>query len=307
MKLRHVEVVHFVLKTGSVSAAAAMLHVSQPTVTKVLAHAEQQLGFQLFARTGGRLRATPEAEALRPRLARLYEELISLDTLAEQLRQGEVGELKVGAVPALGMSVLPEVVRRFRESHPGAGIHFHVMPFDRTAAAVLDGELDLALTLEPPEATGLYAERLGTIELLALLPSTLATHANPVSPGRLSLSELIRHPFIQLPETDPLTTLLRAACAQADGALHAHTEVQAGYMALPLVASGLGVAVVDAYTAAGINDSRTSFFALEPPVRVGVHAISAVDRPRPVLSTHFLDLCRQGLSCAPIMAPGSGA
>jgi DNA-binding transcriptional LysR family regulator len=50
MRLRQIEVFHAVYSTGSMTSAAAMLNVSQPSVSKVLAHAEQQLGYLLFER-----------------------------------------------------------------------------------------------------------------------------------------------------------------------------------------------------------------------------------------------------------------
>ena len=55
MNLRHIEVFHAVYVNGSVSAAARMLNVSQPSVSKVLRHAESLLGFELFQRAAGRL------------------------------------------------------------------------------------------------------------------------------------------------------------------------------------------------------------------------------------------------------------
>ncbi|MBT8142476.1 MAG: LysR family transcriptional regulator [Gammaproteobacteria bacterium] len=51
MRLRHIEVFHAVYLTGSVSGGARALNVSQPTVSKVLKHAEDQLGFKLFHRS----------------------------------------------------------------------------------------------------------------------------------------------------------------------------------------------------------------------------------------------------------------
>ena len=64
MRLRHIEIFQAIRQTGSVSAAAQLLHVSQPAVTKVLQHAELQLGFPLFLRVRGKLQPTPEALAL---------------------------------------------------------------------------------------------------------------------------------------------------------------------------------------------------------------------------------------------------
>ncbi len=50
MRLRHIEVFQAIVQTGSISAAARLLNVSQPNVSRVLTHAEQQLGFALFER-----------------------------------------------------------------------------------------------------------------------------------------------------------------------------------------------------------------------------------------------------------------
>jgi DNA-binding transcriptional LysR family regulator len=55
MRLRHIEIFHAVYTTGSITNAAKLLYVSQPSVSKVLAHAELQLGFQLFKRAKGKL------------------------------------------------------------------------------------------------------------------------------------------------------------------------------------------------------------------------------------------------------------
>ena len=48
MKLKHIEVFNAVMLTGSVSAAARLLHVTQPAITQTLQHAELQLGYALF-------------------------------------------------------------------------------------------------------------------------------------------------------------------------------------------------------------------------------------------------------------------
>ena len=53
MRLRHIEIFHAIYTTGSITNAAKLLHVSQPSVSKVLSHAEYQLGFKLFERIKG--------------------------------------------------------------------------------------------------------------------------------------------------------------------------------------------------------------------------------------------------------------
>ncbi|MBC6403821.1 MAG: LysR family transcriptional regulator [Hyphomonadaceae bacterium] len=62
MKLRHIEIFYAVYVTGSVSGAAKSLNVSQPTVSKVLKHAEIRIGFDLFHRQKGKLYPTGKAD-----------------------------------------------------------------------------------------------------------------------------------------------------------------------------------------------------------------------------------------------------
>lgn len=75
MRLRHIEIFQAIRQTGSISGAAQLLHVSQPAVTKVLQHAEQQLGFPLFLRVKGKLQATPEALELEHEVDKVSESL----------------------------------------------------------------------------------------------------------------------------------------------------------------------------------------------------------------------------------------
>ena len=64
MNIRQIEIFRAVMQAGSITGAAHLLHVSQPGVSRMLAHIELQLGLALFERTRGKLRPTPEAQAL---------------------------------------------------------------------------------------------------------------------------------------------------------------------------------------------------------------------------------------------------
>ena len=78
MRLKHIEVFHAVMLTGSVSAASRLLHVTQPAVTQALQHAELQLGYALFTRQRRRLIPTREAQALYPEVQALMSQLESV-------------------------------------------------------------------------------------------------------------------------------------------------------------------------------------------------------------------------------------
>src|SRR3546814_15604985 len=86
MRLRHIEIFEAIRRTGSLTEAAAALHISQPAASKLLAHAEAQLGFKLFERVRGRLVATREAEILTPEVSRPNQALNSVRRLAARRR-----------------------------------------------------------------------------------------------------------------------------------------------------------------------------------------------------------------------------
>ena len=88
MRLRHIEVFNAVMHTGSVSAAARLINISQPAVSRTLQHAELQLGFALFQRSKGRLTPTSEALALLPHMEKLFGQLEEVQRLADSLRKG---------------------------------------------------------------------------------------------------------------------------------------------------------------------------------------------------------------------------
>ncbi|HCQ49461.1 MAG TPA: LysR family transcriptional regulator, partial [Achromobacter sp.] len=99
MRLRHIEIFEAIRRTGSLTEAAAALHISQPAASKLLAHAEAQLGFKLFDRVKGRLVATREAEILTPEVARLNQDLNSVRRLVANLRDRPHGRLAGGGGP----------------------------------------------------------------------------------------------------------------------------------------------------------------------------------------------------------------
>ena len=89
MRLRHIEIFHAIYTTGSITNAAKILHVSQPSVSKVLSHAELQLGFNLFDRVKGRLIPTDEAEMLFDEVDKIYQQMRSIKNTAQNIKKSE--------------------------------------------------------------------------------------------------------------------------------------------------------------------------------------------------------------------------
>ncbi|MEX2742207.1 LysR family transcriptional regulator [Rhizobium mongolense] len=106
--LRHIEVFHAVMTTGSVTGAADMLKTSQPTVSRELARFEYLIQIKLFERIRGRLRPTAHALQLFEEVQRAYFGLDRIVRTATSLRRFEQGQLSIVCLPVFSQSLLPQ-------------------------------------------------------------------------------------------------------------------------------------------------------------------------------------------------------
>ena len=97
MNLRHMEVFHAIMRTGSVTGAARSLNVTQPAVSAVLKHCESQLKMKLFTRVTGRLQPTAEARAIFPEIAAIFGRVEAVNSLTQDLVGGRLGTLSIAA------------------------------------------------------------------------------------------------------------------------------------------------------------------------------------------------------------------
>ena len=148
---RHIEIFQAIRQAGSVSGAAQLLHVSQPAVTKVLQHAEQQLGFPLFLRVRGKLQPTPEALELEREVDKVTESLQGVRRLAQSLRRKPGHSLRIGATPALALSLLPPAIHEWVQRYPDIACELSSAHSRELVQNLLMREIDVALTLQPPD------------------------------------------------------------------------------------------------------------------------------------------------------------
>ncbi len=146
-----------VARRGSISGAAESLHVSQPALSQALAELGRRLDAPLLERAGRRRRMT---EAGREVL-RFAEETLAgaeaLDRRLAMLRGGEGGMLHVGMIDAASLYVLPEVVRRYREAHPGVDLKLTVDTSNALLHRLRAFDLDLAFVVGPVQEQDLSA------------------------------------------------------------------------------------------------------------------------------------------------------
>src|SRR5690606_27202621 len=113
MNVRQLEAFCRIMETGTMSEAARLLGVSQPAISKSIRLLEQTLKLPLFKRSGDRLYPSVEAQKLYPSARRIFDEIKSTEELSKQLRQADVGVLRVAATYALTIAYIPESIASF--------------------------------------------------------------------------------------------------------------------------------------------------------------------------------------------------
>ncbi|MBG23167.1 MAG: LysR family transcriptional regulator [Idiomarinaceae bacterium] len=288
MRLRHIEVFHAIYTTGSVTQAAQILHISQPAVSKSLAHAEQQLGFALFTRDKNKLIPTAEAQALFPEIEQLYRQLHSVKTLADNLQRHDEGMIDVAITPALGFDVIPQAIARFNDRYPNVGFRVQTIHNDEAMQALVERQCEFALLFAAPNYPGVAAHDIAETSIVLVYPRALLAH----QPSTVALAEIAQYPLIGIGDSGPVGQLL---WQQLQGlGIHPQSQVQVDtyYVAARLVAKGLGVCPLDDLTAQGNPDPALGVARIEPALEVPVRALHLTSRPLSKLSQQFLQVVR---------------
>lgn len=274
MRLRHIELFQAILQTGSLTAAAELLHISQPAASKILKHAEQQLGFALFDRVRGKLQPTAEARVLQQQTERLAIDLQNLRRLADSLGRGEECALRLICTPALAQALLPQALRAWRERFPRTVCQLATQHTAEIVEALLLREADFGLTSQAVEHPGLSSRLLAEGRMRVIAPPGWWQPDELHSP--LRLQALAGNALIGIDARDALGSLLRGHIEELDPPPRVVTWVQTYQLARQLVSSGQGVALVDPFTALAANGGEVQTRLLEPAIGVPVYALTRV-------------------------------
>jgi DNA-binding transcriptional LysR family regulator len=119
LKMSELRVFVAVLEHRSFRKAAAVLHLSQPAITKAIAGLEETLGFKLFDRVANGVEPTVHGRSFAPRAGAIFDELRRAAQDLTLLSSGALGSLRVGTVPMPAIPFLPVAVNRLIDAHPG--------------------------------------------------------------------------------------------------------------------------------------------------------------------------------------------
>lgn len=296
MRLRHIEVFNAVMLTGSVSGAARLINVTQPAVSRILAHAELQLGFSLFQRTKGRLVPTSEAQTLYAHIERLFHQLDEVQRLANSLKSGQRDDaLHMLTVLALSYEIIPRALQAFRRQHPEVRVTVEALHSPQIISALVLQEADVGFVFSAVAHPALEQQAMAQGRMMCVAPKGMLS-SGLAKKGSVSLQEIAELPVINLDVRDPVGTHLNHACREAGVGLQSVVTVQTYHAALALAHHGVGIALVDSCTAVSADRSKVLVLSLEPQLIVPIHALRPANRPSSLLALSMTRCVQQALT-----------
>lgn len=246
--------------TGNVTRTAELLGVPQPTVSRRLAALGQALGAPLTVPDGRGVRLTRAAELLADAAERALPVVDAGVRLAREEIEPASGRVVLGFLHLLGRSLVPELLRRYREQAPTARFSLVQGSLQDMVDRLVSGELDLALLAPVVED-----ERVETV-VLDRQPIHLSVPAGHRLAGRRSVrvAELADEPFVLLEPGYGLRRITDDLCAAAGFTPKVAFEGQESDTVRGLVGAGLGVALLPRFepgSPAGVAE-----VPLNPPV-----------------------------------------
>jgi DNA-binding transcriptional LysR family regulator len=257
-----------VAEFGSITRAAASLHISQPSLSAAVKQLEAQLGTSLLARQGRRVNVTPAGQVL---LTRGRELLEQADALVQDVRAQDsatVGRLRLGVSPTARYGIAPRLLAACADKAPGVMAYTSEATTGALLRDIADGHLDLAITFcasEPPEGVELA--------LLSNEPAVvhLAADHRFASRSHLDLAELSDETILVAASRDSSGFTARVLEAFDERGITPRTRVDPHPdLGLQAVRDGLGV-VIYARSAYPSVLEGSAFVPLRPPLPLPFH------------------------------------
>jgi DNA-binding transcriptional LysR family regulator len=178
-----------VVESGSFSAAARLLKVGQPAVSKTIALLEERLSVRLLLRSTRGLMPTEAGQAFYGRAKRAIEEAEEAEIAARGAATNLTGRLRVCAAVTFARLHIVPAIGRFLEAHPDLNVD---MVLDDRNVDLLEEGIDIALRMGQLEDSSMTARKIGEVPRLVVgTPAYFKRAGIPASPADLSRHQAI--------------------------------------------------------------------------------------------------------------------
>lgn len=287
LNLKSLECFQAILHTGSATAAAKQLGITQPAVSRLIQVLEQQLGMPLFYREHSRLIATDEARYLEQEIALLLSSVDRFKALASSVAKSELGSLKIVAPASFSAGPLADVIASFMQQYPSISLSIDAHSPQVARELVAHRSLDCGFIQLPETHPGLVCKHLLSSKLVCAIPK-----AHPLASAQvIVLSQLASEPLIMLGQGRPTRIRLEKEFNKAGVRMNVRLETHTVATACAYVKKGLGIAILNQILAEQYCDQQMVLLPLLPEMQHQYGFIYSAYAPMPRLVARFYQHC----------------
>jgi len=218
MNLEQLEAIVAVVDYGSYAAAADVLRISQPSLTRRIQRCEAELGLALFVRVGRRMQVTDAGRSVLGPARRMLREATGLRALVDAQHHLTTGTLRLGALPSIVATHVPELVARFHLAHPDVRIEVTGAADSAELLKALDlGRIEVGVADVDAVGPGIEVRLLEEQTFAVVLPgiATAEEHADQADPRAVvTAEELTAHSLVTLPRGTSMRAVTDEAYAR---------------------------------------------------------------------------------------------
>lgn len=301
LNLRQVEAFKAVIEYGTVSRAAEMMNISQPAMSKLIAHLEEDTALQLFDRVKGRLVLTRRGMRLYEEIDRIFAGVRQVENAVEAIRRDEQSRLLIGVMPALSGAFIQQATTRFLARQPGVFCSVQSRSSQWIADGLVTRKLDVGFTVSPIDNPYVVSEPLMAHPLVCILPlDHKLTEKSVITP-----QDLDRTAFVSF-DPESFTSRRIGQVFDAHGvAPEIVMVVSISPTLCEFVAAGVGVSLVHPSAVGGLR-GKVAIRAFEPAVQLDFQLCRIRDSRNARLVDAFLDGAREAAAeiSRTILTPG---
>lgn len=287
MNIRAIEAFRAVMKAGSMTAAARIIHTTQPNISRLISNLETELSMKLFIRDGNKLHVTDEGITFFKEVEQHYAALVSLKNAARTIKQFGSGRLYIAVAPVLSHGFLAGVVAEFAKRYPQVVLSVRTCNSYMVEQLVNSQLCDLGLAAYIGHVTepGVEAERIASIKGVCVLPCDHPLASRDV----IYAGDLEDESFISTARQDGSREYVDSVFAQAKVNRRLTMEAENVSTICHMVAQGLGVSVLTSIMARDFEGKELIVREFFPPVHFPITLLRSNHRPKGLLVTAFVD------------------
>lgn len=261
INLRQIEAFKAVIENGTVSRASEVLNISQPALSKLIAHLEFDTALRLFDRVKGRLAPTEQAMRLYDEVGRIFSGVRQVENAVEAIRREEQGRLAIGVLPALANTFIQRVTTPFLQERRNVFCTVQALGSQWIVEWLVSRKLDVGLVSARVDNPYITLEPILEQDLVCIMPKD-----HPLA-GKTSVepADFDDHPFISFDSDVYVAHLVSNVFARYKVEPQTVLVTNAAPTMCEFVAAGLGIALIHPLMVSGLED-RLTIKRFEPSI-----------------------------------------